>query len=328
MAPPLSVVMPVFNALPYLDRAVASILAQSFADFEFVILDDSSTDGSRHALRGWAMRDRRIRLVESEQRLGPVGSSARAVAEARAPVVARMDADDESHPHRLRRQLSLLCSHPGTGLVASLHETIDPRDRIVRGADKARLLRPSHFAPFVHGSIMVRRAALEAAGGYRSGCDYWEDIDLFLRMAREAPALVLVDPLYRHRLARTSTRRTGGQREIAHAYRRLFESLGPAAPAGGRRAIPPQAFPLLGSPLVWSGERPGLLGLLLREAALGADAASASALAWTAWAELSPRSLRAALRVALAWRNRSAAAALAGREWVEWAPPRSAASPA
>src|SRR5258708_11231113 len=96
--PRVSVVMPVHNVLPYLDAAVASILRQTFEDFEFVILDDASTDGSTGRLRQWASRDARIRLLEAKRNLGPARSSDRVARAASAPIVARMDADDISYP--------------------------------------------------------------------------------------------------------------------------------------------------------------------------------------------------------------------------------------
>src|ERR1051325_5994192 len=92
--PLISVVMPVYNALPFLDDSISSILRQTLSDFEFVILDDASTDNSVERLREWAARDKRIRLHESKQRLGLSGSSNAVLAEARASIVARMDADD------------------------------------------------------------------------------------------------------------------------------------------------------------------------------------------------------------------------------------------
>src|SRR6185369_10635095 len=85
--PRVSVVMPVHNALPYLDAAVESILSQTFGDFEFVILDDASTDGSTERLRYWASRDSRIRLLEEHRNLGPARSSQRVACAASAPIV-------------------------------------------------------------------------------------------------------------------------------------------------------------------------------------------------------------------------------------------------
>src|SRR3954452_11229500 len=110
--PRVSVVMPVRNAMPYLDIAAESILGQTFQNFEFVILDDGSTDGSTERLREWAMRDPRIRLLEEKHNLGPALSSERVARAARAPVVARMDADDVSHPRRLEEQLDVLDNFP------------------------------------------------------------------------------------------------------------------------------------------------------------------------------------------------------------------------
>jgi len=150
-APSLSVVMPVHNALPHLDAAVHSILGQSFVDFEFVILDDASTDGSRERLRELAALDPRIRLLEVDEKLGPVASSNMVAAAAKAPFVARMDADDVSYPDRLGEQLQVLRDDREAGVVASLCDTIDSAGRILRQPEAWRLARPSPFVPFAHG---------------------------------------------------------------------------------------------------------------------------------------------------------------------------------
>ena len=101
----LSVVMPVHNALPHLDAAVRSILEQTHRDFEFVILDDASTDGSTERLKEWSAKDPRICLHLGKKNMGPAASSNFVVREAKGGLIARMDADDISHPDRLRRQL-------------------------------------------------------------------------------------------------------------------------------------------------------------------------------------------------------------------------------
>src|SRR5215217_1749315 len=112
MNPRISVVMPVHNALPFLQQALQSILQQTFTDFEFVIFDDASTDGSVEVVREWSQRDGRIQLYESAERLGLSGSSNAVVSKARAPVIARMDADDIAHPDRLRRQWDVMERRP------------------------------------------------------------------------------------------------------------------------------------------------------------------------------------------------------------------------
>src|SRR5437762_780090 len=102
--PFLSVVMPVFNGQKFLSEAIASILNQTFQDFEFVVLDDGSTDETAKILRDWQRRDSRIRIFTSPRNSGLSASSNLVVAKTKTPIVARMDGDDLSHPDRLRRQ--------------------------------------------------------------------------------------------------------------------------------------------------------------------------------------------------------------------------------
>jgi hypothetical protein len=321
-APPVSVVMPVHNGLPYLDESIRSILDQTFRDFEFIILDDGSTDATGEALRDWQKKDRRIRVLGEKRRLGPAGSSNRAAAEASAPLVARMDADDVAHPERLARQLRVFREHPRAELVATLWEGIDERGRRVRPRDRWRLARRSPFAPFPHGSIMFRRETFSRAGGYREACAYWEDLDLYLRLAAAGRVLVITDALYRYRFhlngARLASEQEGVERAVALMHRciaerragrdytpLLDEAHGAARQNGGGK-LPPAVFTSLGSSRLWAGRRPGVLGQLWRRGAIGWDRATALALAWATWGEASPSSLRFALRCLT--RSRDAAA--------------------
>lgn len=321
MTPPLSVVMPVHNALPWLDESVTSILAQSFSDFEFVILDDGSTDGSSERLRSWAERAPRIRLVRGEQRLGAAGSSNAVVAEARAPLVARMDADDIAHPDRLARQIALMEEEPRVVLTGTLSDVIDAKGRRVRGADHARLLRRSRFAPFGHSSIMFRREAFDRAGGYRAEAERWEDIDLYLRIARQGGIAVIPEPLTTVRLSGASTRLTAGLDRFEASMDKMQRAV-EARPDDPPPAtsLRPGAFVASGSALLWSGHRPWVLRRLLKRGELRPDAESARALIWAAWADLSPASLRLALRALLRVRNRVARRRIGGARWVEWRP--------
>src|SRR6266545_1912200 len=97
----IGVVMAVHNAWPFLAQSIESILNQTFDDFEFVILDDRSTDGSVDLVREWPQRDSRIRFYESGKCLGLAGSSNYAISKSKAAIIARMDADDISHKNRL-----------------------------------------------------------------------------------------------------------------------------------------------------------------------------------------------------------------------------------
>jgi glycosyltransferase involved in cell wall biosynthesis len=297
--------MPVRDLAGYLDAAIASILGQTFADFEFLIRDDGSTDGTRAILRQWAARDPRIRLFESDTSLGPAESSNFVVRHATGELVARMDGDDIAHPDRLLRQVEALDGHSEACLVGSLFEGIDEQGRRVRPRDRSRLAASTPFAPFPHGSIMFRRDAFDDVGGYRADADFWEDLDLYRRLARVGELIVLPAALYRHRSSRLSTRLTSPRPDVEASIDRMYRGLAGQSlePRRGRRLMP-DVWLSLGSTLLWAGRRPGVLLPLLRRGALGFDRRSLTILAWAFWAEVSPHSLRYCLRLATERRDR------------------------
>lgn len=323
--------MPVRNAQPYLDEAVESILRQSFSDYEFVILDDASRDGSRERLREWARRDNRIRLIEADENLGPVGSSNRVAEAARAPFVARMDADDVSYPNRIAEELDLLRRHDDVGVVGSLCDMMDRSGRRIRGPEAWRLSRRSVFVPFAHGAMMYRRATFEAVGGYREACEYWEDQDLVIRMAKLSKVAVIPRALYCVRQSTTSTRVVSDQERLEPALDRVYRASDRlrqgkdyeaviADHDAGSRKLDPRAFIALGSVRLWAGGRPRLFRRLLARGRLSFDPASASALIWTAWASASPGSLRAFLMLLLKVRNRLAGPPPSTEGALDWQP--------
>lgn len=329
----ISVVMPVHNALPYLDEAVQSILGQTHSDFEFVIFDDGSTDGSTGRLREWARKDERIRLHESKRNLGPAGSSNAVVELASGSLIARMDADDIAHPDRLRRELDLFRQRPETGLVGTLYEIIDDKGRKLRGPEVWRIRPRSWFPPFPHGSIMYRRDLFERIGGYRQACEFWEDHDFALRMAAEAEVLIIPEALYKHRQSNLSTRVASDQARVERAVDLMYRSIDSLAdgrnyeevlrsgPTKGDR-IDPRVFIALGSLVLWAKGKPRLFRRLLRNGRLKPDLRTASALAWTAWASASPGSLRGFLSLLVRGRNRLASRRLSRDGPIPWQPPK------
>ncbi|HEY1606445.1 MAG TPA: glycosyltransferase family A protein [Allosphingosinicella sp.] len=302
--PRLSVVMPVRDLAPYVEDSIRSILDQSFTDFELVILDDGSTDGTRKILRAWQARDSRIRLFEGAEPLGPALSSNFVVARARGEIVARMDGDDIAHPDRLRRQIDALDADPEACLVGTLWEGIDEKGRRVRPRDRWRLVHASPFAPFPHGSIMFRRTAFEQAGCYRTEADFWEDLDLYRRMARIGGLIVLPQVLYQHRASALSTRLTSARDIVEHSIDRMYRQAHGLGDAPRGTQILPRVFLSLGSTRIWAGHRPAILSRLLRRGALGLDLESVAILAWAAWGALSPRSLRFCLAAGVTLRDR------------------------
>lgn len=329
--PRVSVVMPVHNALPHLDEAVESILGQTYRDFEFVILDDASTDGSTERLRYWASKDPRIRLFEVDTNLGPVGSSQRVADEAASPVVARMDADDISYPERLAEELAVLDRHPDVGVVASLADIIDSRGRKLRDPEPWRLARRSVFVPFAHGAMMYRKEVFDRVGGYRKECEYWEDQDLVTRMSTVSRIMVLPRALYRIRQSTTSTRVVSDRDRLERAADLAYRSTDRLArgldyedllhrPAGVAEKVDPRVFIAVGSVLLWAGGKPRLFRRLLKRGKLSFNFGTLSALVWTAWASSWPGSLRIFLKLLLLARNGFAGGRVSTHEPVLWTP--------
>jgi glycosyltransferase involved in cell wall biosynthesis len=316
-SPQVSVVMPVHNGLPYLDAAVESILGQTFKDFEFLILDDASTDGTVERLQYWADRDPRIRLLEVDENLGPALSSQQVAAAATAPIVARMDADDVSHPERLQEELAVFERHPEAGVVACLCDFIDSTGRVLRSSERWRLARHSPLVPFAHGTMMYRRQIFHEAGGYRTESIYWEDQDLITRMSALAPVMVIPRSLYRYRLALTNTRATTDAVKLEQAVDLMYRCTERAkthqpyddileSHVQPTHRVDPRVFISLGSQQLWAGGRPRMFARVLRRGKLGLNARTVGALGWTGWASASPVTLRLFLRLLVTVRNRFA----------------------
>jgi glycosyltransferase involved in cell wall biosynthesis len=330
---PISVVMPVHNALPHLDAAVSSILDQSFSNIEFVIYDDASTDGSTERLREWALKDSRIRLFEGVLNLGPALSSNHVVEKASSQLIARMDADDVSHPDRLLRQVELLRDRPDVGVVATLCEIIDASGKKLRDPEVWRLARKSWFVPFAHGSMMFRRNVFDQVGGYRKECEYWEDQDLVVRMSFRTKILVIPSSLFQVRQSTSSTRITSDRDRVERAVDLMYRSLKRLsenrtyedllrAESGKDRRIDPMVFISRGSLELWAGGKPRLLSRLLRRGDLKFNFRTLSAIVWTGWAALSPSSLRAFLSMILRARNWFADTGISENTPIDWSPPK------
>lgn len=213
--PRISVAMSVYNNAPFLAEAIESILGQTFGDFEFLIVDDGSRDGSGAIIDAYAARDPRIRAIHQENR-GLVASLNRLIDEARAPLIARMDGDDIALPERFERQVAFLDAHPDHGVVGTCTDDIDEAGRITFNRDFHPLDHQSLLAALGHGpvlchpSVMMRRDVVQAAGGYRSAFVHCEDYDLWLRLADRTQLCSLPDRLLHYR-------RSAGQISSAHA---------------------------------------------------------------------------------------------------------------
>jgi glycosyltransferase involved in cell wall biosynthesis len=185
--PDLSVIMGVRNALPFLDNAVESVLDQTFSDFEFIILDDASDDGTSMRLEEWQARDSRIRLIRLKQRRGLGFALNRGVIEARAETVVRMDADDVSLPHRFEVQYEQF-RDTGADIMGTwaldinvAGDVVGERRVPIEHDDIARLI---WTCPLIHPTVMFRRSGVLSAGSYSADLQRRQDFELWFRCLR------------------------------------------------------------------------------------------------------------------------------------------------
>ncbi|MBF0347090.1 MAG: glycosyltransferase family 2 protein [Magnetococcales bacterium] len=200
--PTVSVLMSVHNGERFLTEAIVSIHRQTWTDFEFIIIDDASTDTSGAIIHDWASRDHRIIPITNETNLGLTRSLNKGIRLARGRWIARMDADDRSLPERLSRQLDLLDHHPGVGLLGSAAWVMDPEKN---SGDTCQINPATHpeicwrlvlANPFFHASVIFdRRIALD--NPYDESLRFGQDFELWGRFLAVTEGANLAVPLVR-----------------------------------------------------------------------------------------------------------------------------------
>jgi len=237
----VTVLLAVFNGGDYLGDAVESVLAQTFEDFELVLVDDASTDGAIDRLPA----DPRIRIVRNERNLGQVPSLNRGLTEARGEYVARLDADDVMLPPRLDRQAAILDADPTVALVGTWLDVVDEDGRRVatlRGeigtyAEFVVALLTDRI-PFGHPSVMYRRDLVRALGGYDATLAPSEDKDLYRRLALgRNDARVVAEPLVRYRRHAAQLSQQQLERQLANDHAGQERFLAALAPTASARAL-------------------------------------------------------------------------------------------
>ena len=202
----ISVILPVRNGARYLEAALASILAQSFNAFELIVVNDGSSDATPTLLRAARASDSRVRLLDSAG-AGLAAALNLGIEAAQGAYVARMDADDIALPHRFARQAAFLDRHPEIAVLGGQVAHIDAQGALTGETTKfptdpgevaAALL--SRGCIIKHPTVMARRDALRAAGGYRAGFVPAEDYDLWLRMAESEGLANLPETVLHYRV--------------------------------------------------------------------------------------------------------------------------------
>lgn len=281
MMPAVSVVLPVRNGLPYLPAALASIVAQTFDDFELLIVDDGSTDGTDAVLA--RLTDPRVRVLSS----GGAGLAAAlnlGLAQARGAYLARHDADDWSAPDRLERQWRWLERHRDVDVLATAASFADALGQPVHSAwtrtvhaqwdaavtpEAIAALMPLTCCVF-HATVMARTTVLRDAGGYDPATVPAEDYDLWLRLLPRRRFARLPERLYTvrtHAESFSARRRDDQLARVIEAKLRALRRWHPAIPPTARLALP---FDGRGA-AVFRAAAPAFGFVPVRAAASGAD---------------------------------------------------------
>jgi glycosyltransferase involved in cell wall biosynthesis len=204
MEPDISVLMSCFNAEQWLSESIESVLNQTHQNFEFIIVDDGSRDRTATIIRQYASQDQRIKPI-FKQNTGLPDSLNVGLAQAQAPWIARLDADDISEPTRFAEQLDFVRRHPQVILVGTAFTEIDGENNIIavhhtpttNGHIKSNLVWGRRY--MIHSSTFYSREAVQNVGGYRPRARLAEDLDLWLRLSTENEFGCINKPLVRYR---------------------------------------------------------------------------------------------------------------------------------
>jgi len=202
----VSVIMSVYNGERHLRESVDSILNQTFQDFEFIIINDGSKDQSKYILESY--KDERIKLIHHKN-MGLTKSLNIGIANAKGKYIARQDADDISEPERLKTQFDFMEANPGVGLTGSRFKLINETGQLIGSSslpleDKVIKDMLIEMNQFCHGSVMIRRDALDKIGLYRDCFKYAQDYDLWLRISEKYKVMNLPELLVCYRMVDNS----------------------------------------------------------------------------------------------------------------------------
>ena len=220
--PKVSVVMSVCDGERYLYDSLKSICNQTLDDFELIVVDDGSTDGTWQILSEYAARDSRVSLIRNEKNAGLTKSLNKALALVRGQYIARHDADDLALPSRFEKQVRFLDEHSEVGLIGALSYVVDEHDRVVDiyrvpSTDVEIRWRMLFSNPFIHCTIMFRSSLVKQVGSYDEKIRYAQDYDYWARIAEVCQVFNIARPLASWRLNTGSISQTRGLSQQASA---------------------------------------------------------------------------------------------------------------
>lgn len=180
----ISIIMSTYNSADTLPKAIDSILSQTFKDFEFLIMDDGSTDNTQQILENYLEIDNRVKIFKNRQNIGLTKSLNLLAERSNYEILARQDSDDISHNQRLEKQYSLLMSTDFSICTtrAKSMQTLKKIPRFTFYFPKKMLLKYKN--PFVHGTLMINKKTFMEIGGYNVDYEYAQDYKLMLDLYR------------------------------------------------------------------------------------------------------------------------------------------------
>ncbi|CAN5300707.1 N/A [soil metagenome] len=201
----MSVVMTAYNCEDFVGEAIQSILSQSFKEFEFIILDDASTDATFSIIKKYASLDKRIVVLRNKKNMQIARSLNKGIHIAKSNIIVRMDSDDISYPKRLEKQYNFFTKHPR---VAVLGSNMDIMNKLGRVISRREYLTNSNelkkisfrYSPFAHPSVVFKKNVFEEFGGYNSAMVPCEDIDLWFKIGSKYEFANIPQALLKYRL--------------------------------------------------------------------------------------------------------------------------------
>lgn len=205
MNPKVSVLMPNYNCEKYIWEAIESILSQTFSDFEFIIIDDCSTDNSWKIIQEYVKKDKRIIAMRNEENLKICKTLNRWIEIAKWEYIARMDSDDISMKNRFQLQVDFLELHPEVWILWGTMEIMDEiwkvySKREYNLTDEEIRKKIFRYSPFCHPVIMIRKNILKQSGLYDEKLVYSEDYDLYFRIGKYSKFANISNTLIKYRM--------------------------------------------------------------------------------------------------------------------------------
>ncbi len=181
--PRISVVMPAYNSEKYIGEAIESILNQTFIDFEFIILNDGSTDNTAKIVKEYAKKDKRIKFIDNKKNQGLVSVLNQGLDLARGEYIARMDSDDISLPTRFEKQIKYMDEHSECGVLGTWFKCFGDSDVVVRHPERIKIFNILKSQHVGHPTVMLRKSVVDKYGfRYDQNYKHAEDFELWSRM--------------------------------------------------------------------------------------------------------------------------------------------------